>query len=218
MNRRFALPAAIALTAHAVLFLGSGRPPSPVIGSNTLPLKPEHLPDLAKEIVIALNRDDGDETIREATSQYRPSQDERPGKSSSDNRDVQNWQPHVPIEPGKGPRFDGSTSGTKPGVTNFEKSPMSLGDLDLPPRTRSQSAPEYPNSLKSLAVTGEVLVEFTVDESGRVHDPRVLRSSHKEFETPTLEAVSRWRFEPGRHHGLPVQFKMAIPIVFKIDS
>jgi protein TonB len=65
-------------------------------------------------------------------------------------------------------------------------------------------------------MTGEVLVEFMVDESGAVRDPRIIRSSDRVFEESAVRAVSRWRFEPGRRNGAIVRFKMAVPIVFTL--
>ena len=41
------------------------------------------------------------------------------------------------------------------------------------------------------------------------------KSSHPAFEQPALQAVRRWRFEPGKRGGKPVSFKMRVPITFK---
>ena len=88
--------------------------------------------------------------------------------------------------------------------------------LDSLPRTRLQGAPEYPRSLKQAGVEGVVEVEFIVDESGRVRDARVVRASAPEFAAPTLAAVARWRFEPGLRQGMPVNFRMRVPVVFDL--
>ncbi|MEO5961553.1 MAG: energy transducer TonB, partial [Opitutaceae bacterium] len=65
---------------------------------------------------------------------------------------------------------------------------------------------------------GEVLVNFMVDEAGRVSEARVVRSSDSVFEEPTLRAVSKWRFEPGRVHGDLVRFRMSVPVVFSLKE
>jgi protein TonB len=90
--------------------------------------------------------------------------------------------------------------------------------LDNTPRTRSQVAPAYPASERNAGISGEVLVEFTVDESGRVLNPRVVRSSRTAFESPTLRAVSNWRFEPGKKNGQAVRFRMMVPVAFNLES
>jgi protein TonB len=90
--------------------------------------------------------------------------------------------------------------------------------LDNPPRTRAQTPPTYPFSLKTSGVSGEVLVEFVVDEYGRVIHPRVVRSTHAEFEAPTLAALSKWMFEPGTRNRAPVRFRMVVPVKFNLND
>ena len=89
-------------------------------------------------------------------------------------------------------------------------------NLDNTPRTRSQVGPTYPAAERNAGITGEVLVEFIVDESGRVLNPRVVRSSSAAFETSTLRAVSKWRFEPGIKNGRAVRFRMMVPVSFSL--
>lgn len=91
-------------------------------------------------------------------------------------------------------------------------------DLDNQPRTRVQVAPQYPHAARAQGLTGEVWVEFVVDESGRVLNPRVVRASDRIFEEPTLRAVAKWRFEPGRHLGQVVRFRMSVPVVFNLNE
>ncbi len=89
--------------------------------------------------------------------------------------------------------------------------------LDNPPRTRSQVAPAYPSDAKISGTTGEVVVEFIVDEIGRVLNPRVVRATDPRFEVPTLRAVEKWRFEPGKREGQAVRFRMMVPVLFSLD-
>jgi protein TonB len=95
---------------------------------------------------------------------------------------------------------------------------LGTDELDNIPRTRSQVAPTYPASERTAGISGEVLVEFTVDESGRVLNPRVVRSSHAAFESPTLRAVGKWRFEPGKKNGQTVRFRMMVPVTFNLGE
>jgi len=62
------------------------------------------------------------------------------------------------------------------------------------------------------------MVEFTVDEMGRVINPHVTSSTHSEFEAPTLRAVQTWRFEPGKHLGRVVRFRMSVPVQFSLND
>jgi protein TonB len=96
--------------------------------------------------------------------------------------------------------------------------PIDLSRLDNTPRTRSQIPPVYPADARRAGITGKVMVEFVVDEEGRVHDPRVMNSSDRVFEEPSLRAISRWRFEPGRKDGRIVRFRMAVPVDFNLNE
>lgn len=91
----------------------------------------------------------------------------------------------------------------------------SLSDLDQPPRATFQPAPEYPTALRRQKADGSVVVLFIVDRNGRVSNPIVQQSSQPAFEAPALQAVRRWRFEPGKRNGESVAFKMRAPIRFR---
>ncbi len=107
--------------------------------------------------------------------------------------------------------------GIGPGVGTWNGIP-SVDQLDRVPRTRLQPSPVYPYEARKDGRAGEVVVTFTVDEEGRVVNPVVLRSSDPAFETPTLRAVSRWRFEPGRKNGRIVRFRLAVPVQFALND
>lgn len=91
---------------------------------------------------------------------------------------------------------------------------FSLDDLDQAPRVTQQRAPEYPASLKKKKISGTVYVIFIVSKRGRVEQAKVQKSTNPAFDAPALKAVKRWRFEPGRKNGKPVQFRMRVPITF----
>jgi protein TonB len=63
----------------------------------------------------------------------------------------------------------------------------------------SRETPSYPFAALSRGVEGSVLLEYTVDERGRVVAPRVLEATPSGvFERAALRALSRWRYEPIR--------------------
>lgn len=88
-------------------------------------------------------------------------------------------------------------------------------DIDQKPRALSQSPPNYPSDMRGKKLEGVVTVIFVVDPAGRVAEPRVESSSNQAFERPALEAVRRWKFEPGLKGGQRVACKMRIPIRFQ---
>lgn len=91
---------------------------------------------------------------------------------------------------------------------------FSLADLDQKPRLIFQRPPRYPPDLRRKGRGGTVTMVFTVDESGRVQNPKVEKSTDPAFDKPALDAVRQWRFEPGSRGGQKVSFKMRIPITF----
>jgi protein TonB len=114
----------------------------------------------------------------------------------------------IPVEP------HGIPSGAIGGMGDIVSSLF----LDSTPHTRVQGAPVYPFEAKRGGLSGRVDVEFVVDEAGRVHDPHVIRSTDRSFEEPTLRAVSKWRFEPGRKNGKVVSFRMSVPVEFNLND
>lgn len=90
---------------------------------------------------------------------------------------------------------------------------FSLAEIDQKPRVIFQAAPVYPSNLKS--VEGVVTLLFIVDESGKVTNARVEKSTHPDFEKPALDAVRQWKFEPAIKGGKRVSCKMKAPIRFQ---
>jgi len=93
---------------------------------------------------------------------------------------------------------------------------FALADLDQAPRVVFQPAPQYPPEMKKKKIQGTVYVLFIVDKTGRVCDPKIQKSDNPAFDVPAMGAVKRWRFEPGKVGGRPVQFRMRVPITFAL--
>jgi RNA polymerase sigma factor (sigma-70 family) len=89
-----------------------------------------------------------------------------------------------------------------------------IARLDRQPTPRSQARPIYPAALRSAGTAGEVVVDFVVDENGDVQNAFALRSSQREFEAAAVEAVSKWKFQPGQKGGRIVATHLQVPIVF----
>jgi len=91
----------------------------------------------------------------------------------------------------------------KPG-TGFGKGIKDLfnaADLDQQPQARVRTAPTYPSDLKRQGITGECVVEFIVDSNGNVTAAQIVRSTQREFENPSIQAVLKWKFRPGKKGG-----------------
>ena len=44
------------------------------------------------------------------------------------------------------------------------------------------------------------------------------RTANSIFDSATIRSVLKWRFEPGKRNGKIVRFRMAVPVVFKLDA
>lgn len=93
-----------------------------------------------------------------------------------------------------------------------------LSQLDQIPVARVQQNPIYPYEMRRAGITGEVNIGFIVDSNGDVRDAYVINSTHREFEAPAVQAVSKWKFRPGRRGGRAVNTRMSVPIVFSFND
>lgn len=88
----------------------------------------------------------------------------------------------------------------------------------VPPRPTSRAEPIYPVAMRVSGLRGEVLVDFKVDIEGRVQNPFVSRSLNPAFDDPAIEAVRKWKFEPGRIGDVPIVTRMQVPIIFTLND
>jgi periplasmic protein TonB len=90
--------------------------------------------------------------------------------------------------------------------------------LDQQPIPKFQARPQYPFEMRRAGIAGEVVVDFIVDTNGDVQNAYALRSSQREFEAAAVQAVSKWKFKPGRKGGRDVPTHMQVPIVFTLNE
>ncbi len=86
---------------------------------------------------------------------------------------------------------------------------------ELTPLVRTP--PLYPPQAKRRGIEGEVVVEFSVTEAGKVKDPRIIESRPPGvFDRAVLAAVRRWRFKPKMKDGRPVAVQARQRLVFEL--
>ena len=93
---------------------------------------------------------------------------------------------------------------------------FNVDDLDSTPSPFYRKRPTYPQQLRRENIEGRVVAEFRVDRDGQTHRIRIVESDHPEFSASVVEALLNWRFMPGMVDGEPVEFRMRIPMVFRI--
>ncbi len=95
---------------------------------------------------------------------------------------------------------------------------VSLAADVTPPRRLSGESPSYPDQAQKLKLGGSVLLEFLVTEHGEVKEPKVLESAGEVLDNVSIEAVSRWRYQPAVKAGVKVKVKQRARFTFKARS
>jgi periplasmic protein TonB len=84
-----------------------------------------------------------------------------------------------------------------------------------PPVVRSLTKPAYPERALVLAASGDVTVEFLVDEHGRPRCIEVVEATAPQlFARPAMAAVRRWRYVPAVSGGKPVVVPVRVVVRF----
>ena len=79
--------------------------------------------------------------------------------------------------------------------------------------------PEYPASALMRGIQGQVVLRFTVTETGAVADPEVLRSDPPGiFDRAAIRAVLRWKYQPQFVDGKPASVVSYTRINFEIQG
>ncbi|MEZ5611300.1 MAG: energy transducer TonB [Rhodocyclaceae bacterium] len=80
-------------------------------------------------------------------------------------------------------------------------------------------APSYPALARRLGEEGTVRIRVWVTREGRAGKVELSQSAGSpRLDRTALETVSRWRFEPARERGEPVDQWVIVPIKFKLEN
>jgi protein TonB len=88
--------------------------------------------------------------------------------------------------------------------------------VTTPPRMRERIDPIVPESFRSSGREAVVVVEVSIDISGRVVDASVVRGAGRELDQAALTAARGSRFEPAQRNGRPVAVRYQIPYRFRV--
>jgi len=95
--------------------------------------------------------------------------------------------------------------------------PEAVTDFDVAPRLLKLVKPKYPKDAHRKKIQGTVLLEFVVDEHGRVSAMRVLKAVPG-LNQAAMDTVESWRFAPATLKGVPVRVKARAPVSFCIET
>jgi protein TonB len=130
--------------------------------------------------------------------------------------DVPSDIPYIPGVPQLGP------STGSPGIDLTPSGPAERPvlhgwEMIKVPQVVSRVEPRYPPAAAAMGLTGRVVLEAIVDESGRVESVRVVSSTNRLFEQAALDAVRQWRYTaPVGQGGQRVACYMTVVVNFAI--
>jgi TonB family protein len=92
-------------------------------------------------------------------------------------------------------------------LVNYQYGAVPASQLDHPLGPLNTVAPVYPADWAQRGIKGSVVVEFYVDETGRVRMPAIVSADRPELAWIAIPAVEQWRFPPPTRQGQPVLVK-----------
>lgn len=84
------------------------------------------------------------------------------------------------------------------------------------PRLLYKVEPEYSEEARKAKYQGTVMLAVEVWEDGLAHNIRVVRSLGLGLDEKAVEAVTKWKFSPGKKDGKPVRVAAQIQVSFRL--
>lgn len=108
--------------------------------------------------------------------------------------------------PGVGPGYGGGIGGGA----------YRVGEGVSAPRVIYSPDPEFSEEARKAKFQGTVVLSLIVGPDGKPHDVRVHRSLGMGLDEKALEAIQRWKFEPGRKDGIAVAVVVNVEVNFHL--
>lgn len=108
--------------------------------------------------------------------------------------------------PGVGPGWGGGIGG----------GPYQIGAGVTAPRVLYAPNPDFSEEARKNRYQGTVVLSIVVGPDGRAHNVRVERSLGMGLDDKAIEAIARWKFEPGRKNGIAVAVLANIEVNFRL--
>jgi protein TonB len=121
------------------------------------------------------------------------------------------------------PDFEAASRGMEFGTMAFTppapvQTEFDIGQVDKMPQVITQIRPVYPPAAKHKNIEGIVVVKFMVTKEGTVESVSVLKSKPQGyFEKAAIDAVRKWKFQPGTIGEEPVNTWMTAMVKFRLD-
>lgn len=97
------------------------------------------------------------------------------------------------------------------------KTIYAAGEIDGPLMPLVRVPPVYPRSAKRRGIQGWVDIEFIITRAGRVETVKIVQAEPAGvYEKSVVQAVSSWRFSPGKVNGKPVRVRVRQRVQFRL--
>ncbi len=80
-----------------------------------------------------------------------------------------------------------------------------------------RATPKYPEIYLQTGTQGDVLIEVLVNRTGEIESYRILKSDGELFTEASVEALEKFKYQPGKIGGKPVKFKIIERFRFKLN-
>ncbi|QBG45879.1 energy transducer TonB [Verrucomicrobia bacterium S94] len=93
--------------------------------------------------------------------------------------------------------------------------PTELDQVGTQPKALYLPFPKYPENLKDQKIQCTAYVSFELNSEGIPENIEVENKVHPGFAQAAIDAVTKWRFEPSKVNGVPLEsISMRVPITF----
>ena len=99
-----------------------------------------------------------------------------------------------------------------------DKAVLRVGGNVSPPLAIDRPPPQYTEEARKARITGVVILQTVIDETGEVQEVKVLKGQPGGLSEAAVEAVRRWRFEPALLDGEPVAVYYNLTINFTLPE
>lgn len=77
---------------------------------------------------------------------------------------------------------------------------------------------KYPDVARQAGIEGLVIIQFVVNEQGKVENPKVIRGIGGGCDEEAIRVIKDARFKPGKQRGQPVRVQYSLPVFFKLQT
>lgn len=100
----------------------------------------------------------------------------------------------------------------------FAKEPTRLENSSKALKIIKKVAPTYPQEAKKKKIQGEVALDVTVDEQGKVVRTKIIKSVDPSLGEAATKAIKQWEYAPLILDGQPKAFIVTVHVNFALDK